>query len=126
MPVIVFPFAPVAWQRVKRSRNGAAYVPTKTRRYKADIALWAAKYFSAPLDGPISISVQFCVKKPNRPKHPKFPITRPDADNFLKGILDGCNGIVWKDDSQVVEIRASKVYADPEIGPMITLFVRPM
>jgi Holliday junction resolvase RusA-like endonuclease len=35
---------------------------------------------------------------------------KPDADNVLKGLKDGCNGIVWKDDAQVVCIELWKAY----------------
>ena len=42
-----------------------------------------------------------------------YPIKRNsgDADNYLK-ILDAFNGIVWVDDSQIVEALVRKVYAD--------------
>ena len=39
------------------------------------------------------------------------PIVRPDLDNYLK-CLDALNGIVWKDDSQVVMITAQKKYGE--------------
>lgn len=35
---------------------------------------------------------------------------RRDVDNMVKLILDGLNGVAWKDDSQVVEISARKMY----------------
>lgn len=31
---------------------------------------------------------------------------RCDIDNLIKAILDSANGIVWKDDAQVVELHA--------------------
>ncbi|VVE78152.1 RusA family crossover junction endodeoxyribonuclease [Pandoraea sputorum] len=37
---------------------------------------------------------------------------KPDADNVLKAIKDGMNGVVYEDDSQVVEIRLHKRYSD--------------
>lgn len=39
------------------------------------------------------------------------PTSRPDADNYLK-IVDALNGIVWIDDSQVVDGRCIKLYSD--------------
>ena len=39
------------------------------------------------------------------------PTTKPDWDNFGK-ITDALNGIVWKDDSQVIDGRVIKRYSD--------------
>jgi Holliday junction resolvase RusA-like endonuclease len=47
------------------------------------------------------------------------PTKKPDADNVLKAICDGMNGVVWKDDVQAVEVRVSKRY-----GPIPGVNVR--
>jgi Holliday junction resolvase RusA-like endonuclease len=39
------------------------------------------------------------------------PATKPDIDNVEKCVFDGLNGVVWKDDVQVVEVRKRKRYA---------------
>ncbi len=39
------------------------------------------------------------------------PTKRPDCDNYLKAALDSCNGIVFRDDSQIVDARVVKAYA---------------
>jgi Holliday junction resolvase RusA-like endonuclease len=39
------------------------------------------------------------------------PIKKPDIDNLAKSILDGINGVIWKDDSQIVSLHITKVYA---------------
>lgn len=39
------------------------------------------------------------------------PRTKPDADNYAKGPLDACKGILWKDDGQVVDLFVSKYYS---------------
>ena len=39
------------------------------------------------------------------------PTGRPDLDNVAKAILDGCNGVVWRDDVLVVDLSVSKRYA---------------
>ena len=46
---------------------------------------------------------------------------KPDADNVLKGLKDGCNGIVWRDDAQVVSIILKKSYAEI---PMAKIAIR--
>jgi Holliday junction resolvase RusA-like endonuclease len=40
------------------------------------------------------------------------PCKKPDIDNLLKIIADGCNGIVYKDDAQIVTVLAKKRYAE--------------
>lgn len=40
-----------------------------------------------------------------------LPTTKPDADNVVKAIFDGCNGVLWRDDVQVVDLRVRKRYS---------------
>lgn len=40
------------------------------------------------------------------------PAKKPDADNVLKAVCDGMNGVVWKDDVQAVDVLLRKVYAE--------------
>ena len=40
-----------------------------------------------------------------------IPIKKPDVDNVLKAVFDGMNGIVWRDDTQAVKVRAEKKYS---------------
>ena len=51
-----------------------------------------------------------------------FPIVPPDIDKLCRGLLDGLNqgvetgkvgdGLIYGDDSQVIELIARKYYAD--------------
>ena len=43
---------------------------------------------------------------------PPTPATRPDLDKLLRSVLDSMQGVALVDDSQVVTIRARKVYGD--------------
>jgi Holliday junction resolvase RusA-like endonuclease len=46
---------------------------------------------------------------------------RPDLDNVIKSVLDGCNGVVFRDDVFVVELSATKYYAEqPGLSVTIT------
>lgn len=38
------------------------------------------------------------------------PTKKPDADNVLKAICDGINGVVWVDDTQAVVVAMRKRY----------------
>ena len=40
-----------------------------------------------------------------------YKTTKPDIDNLLKNLFDCCNGLVWVDDSRIVNImNVNKVY----------------
>jgi Holliday junction resolvase RusA-like endonuclease len=41
-----------------------------------------------------------------------MPTKKPDADNVLKAICDGINGIVFRDDVQVVNVSLSKRFSE--------------
>lgn len=40
-----------------------------------------------------------------------LPKSKPDADNVVKAIFDGLNGVLWRDDVLVVDLRVRKRYA---------------
>lgn len=40
------------------------------------------------------------------------PVTRPDVDNYAKGVLDALSGIVYTDDNIIVDLHVSKHYSD--------------
>lgn len=40
-----------------------------------------------------------------------LPTTKPDADNVVKAVFDGCNGVLWRDDVLVVDLRVQKRYS---------------
>jgi Holliday junction resolvase RusA-like endonuclease len=48
-------------------------------------------------------------------KHTK----KPDLDNVAKAIIDGMNGIIFKDDSQITSLHVTKVYG--EVGKVEVL-----
>lgn len=78
---------------------------------------WAALTRPEPatLDGPILVEVTFTVRKPtSAPKRlTSWPVTRSsgDIDKLLRATLDALTDAgVMRDDSQVVEVTARKVY----------------
>ncbi|WP_460268332.1 RusA family crossover junction endodeoxyribonuclease [Clostridium sp. CTA-17] len=40
------------------------------------------------------------------------PTKKPDVDNIAKIILDSLNGVAYKDDSQIVDLRIIKSYTE--------------
>ncbi len=61
-----------------------------------------------PLEGALTVTLTFCRRAPK--KHGEYPTTRPDVENLAKGLLDSWNGILWRDDSQIVDLELSKRY----------------
>lgn len=45
---------------------------------------------------------------------PEHPIVRPDLDKLARAVNDALTKIVFKDDSQVVQMNIRKVYGFPE------------
>ncbi|WP_445477389.1 RusA family crossover junction endodeoxyribonuclease [Lysinibacillus irui] len=41
-----------------------------------------------------------------------LPTTKPDLDNLIKGIKDGCNKVIWHDDPQIVEMNVRRFYSE--------------
>jgi Holliday junction resolvase RusA-like endonuclease len=39
------------------------------------------------------------------------PTSKPDASNYAKLIEDACNGIIWRDDSQIVDLIVKKRFS---------------
>jgi crossover junction endodeoxyribonuclease RusA len=98
------PLKPVAWQRVKRGAYGQSYVPKKTRLFENSVgfyALQASRGFKFP-KVPLVLTAKFILERPKTSKNP-HPIVRPDLDNYLKALKDGLNGVLFDDDSQVVQ-----------------------
>lgn len=113
------PAAPVAMGRPRVAVRGGrphGYVPARTAQACWEIrqAAIAALGTEPPLAGPVALRVTAYVPAPKslqkRLHGIARPTKRPDLDNLLKTVLDGCSPL-WRDDSQVVDLRGAKVYA---------------
>jgi len=66
--------------------------------------------------GPVRLEVDFYLERPKtvKPEKRPLPIVPPDLDKLVRGVGDGIgqSGMIWGDDSQVVELMARKFYAD--------------
>lgn len=115
---------PVAQGRPKFSTAGGfvkAYDPAKSRNYKDYVRLAAAEHAPASLlEGPIGMMLTIYRSMPKSFSKRKAaaaeagelrPTTKPDVDNYLKGVKDALKGVIWKDDSQVVEVFVQKRYS---------------
>jgi len=69
---------------------------------------------AAPLSGPLSVSVAFILPRPKSVPKGRlgWPATKPDIDKLLRSTLDGLTAVLFGDDSQVVEVAATKRYQE--------------
>ena len=116
---------PVGKQRaryVKRGNFVQTYTPEKTRTYETLIkdAAIEAMGASEPLETPVSLYLYIRVPIPKSYSKRRTeaclnglekPIRKPDSSNILKSVEDGMNGVVYHDDSQIINIHVSKVYS---------------
>lgn len=86
--------------------------------WRQTVAVFARQaYDGPPLDGPLAVRIEFVMPRPaNLPKRRATPpmTKKPDTDKLARAILDALTSVVWRDDSQIVDLHPTKRYA--EIG----------
>jgi Holliday junction resolvase RusA-like endonuclease len=111
---------PVGKQRPRFTKTGRTYTPKKTTDYESQIKAQALSAMgpAEPLETPVAVYIyinhaipssyskkrkEACLNRLERPK-------KPDLDNVAKAYLDAMNGIVYRDDVQVVSLHVTKRY----------------
>ena len=64
----------------------------------------------AILEGPVELEAHFFFARPKSAKKRRGMTVKPDVDKLVRGILDAIQGVIFRDDSQVVSVRATKHY----------------
>lgn len=95
------------------------------KEWRQRVALFASQQFGrAPLAGPLEVWATFVVARPRghyrvgkfahavRDGAPAHPTTKPDATKLFRAAEDALTGVVWLDDSQIVDQHVKKVYGD--------------
>jgi Holliday junction resolvase RusA-like endonuclease len=126
--------------RIGRVGNHARmFTPAKTVAYEQSVssAAHAALSGTPLISGPVSVTMLVeCAVPMSWPKKKRnqaiagqiAPTTKPDIDNVVKAVLDGCNGALWRDDVQVVDLRRVRkrysltpgVTVDVDVGPPLS------
>lgn len=79
------------------------------------------------LTGPVLLTVTFYLPRPKSlPKKVVHCIRRPDLDKLIRGATDALTGVLWKDDSQVIDIQAGKRYAIEDATPRAEFEIVPV
>lgn len=105
--------------------HAVAFDPKESRDYKNWIKLCSTeavkicgwKYTEKQLAVDIEAYFEIPKSKTNKFKQQAMegtirPTIKPDLDNIAKGVLDALNKLIFKDDSQVVELTIKKFYND--------------
>lgn len=78
--------------------------------WRERVALAAHSHADGLMGGPIGIRLKFVMPRPkSTPKRTTPPaVKRPDIDKISRAILDAITGVLIADDSQVVDLHATK------------------
>ena len=98
------------------------YTDKQTLDYEALIKFFAAEAMGStdPLETPVCVFlyIRHAVPQSYSKKRTEAclsgleqPCKKPDIDNIAKTFLDGMNGAIFKDDTQVVDLHVKKVYS---------------
>ena len=95
---------PLALARPRiNTTNRGRYLPSRCQKYLEELRLMVRSvYKDKPAEKPLAVSLHFY--KPVKVTAQKYG----DADNLAKAVLDACNGILYKDDRQIVELHCYK------------------
>lgn len=135
------PGKPVAKQRartVTRGKGGKplpfarTYTPKETASYENLVKVTASQAMNGKeiMSGPLRLTLIFYLPMPSSWSEKRKDealrgeiraTKKPDLDNLEKSIKDGCNKVVWNDDSQVVSVSKDKIYSRDHIGAYVAV-----
>ena len=116
---VTLPITPVPAPRPRVTRWGTYYGKRYTAFRQEASKVIDDQYAGTALSGALEVMIWFYCQKP---KTTKRDCPRGDVDNYTKAILDSCNGKVWEDDTQIINLVARKRWED-EYGPRIELLI---
>mgnify|MGYP000284737306 CR=1 FL=1 len=98
--------------------------PAKTAAYEGLIALAAQRALNGrpQFEGAVHVVLRITHEPPASWSKRKraaalaseiLPTCKPDIDNVLKAVGDGCNGVLWRDDAQIATASVVRRYGEP-------------
>lgn len=76
-------------------------------------------------DAPVRLLVVFYLPRPKSlGRRVTHHTKKPDLDKLVRSVLDGLTGVLFNDDSQVVDLQARKRYAPPDTAPHAVITVQ--
>lgn len=94
---------PVSKARPRFMKNGHTWTPDSTTAWEFTIATYARQAMAkaqwrGPSDACFALRADFHMPTGRR----------VDCDNLVKCVADACNKLIWKDDSQVADLRVKR------------------
>jgi Holliday junction resolvase RusA-like endonuclease len=117
----------------------------KVKPWRQDVAAAAVRYIEGLnvagvgwelLTGPVRLQIMFVLPRPKghwrtgrnahllRDSAPAYPAGKPDISKLVRATEDALTNVVWRDDSQVVELIAAKMYVNGNERPGAHVHVR--
>lgn len=112
-------------ERPRTSKSGTAFTPKKTRDFENKIKEWAKTQGMKAVPFPVHVSLDIW----DEHKDPQIQLLsqlglvysqKGDVDNLGKAVLDGLNGILYKDDKQISKLCTRRTYK-PNSGFSLTV-----
>lgn len=103
--------------------------PRRLKEWRQAIAAAASAWMAengleSPQDGPLALTATFFMPRPKTAAKRLFPAVAPDADKLARSCLDALTGVVYTDDSRVVDLFVQKRYASNS-PPRVEIDIRP-
>lgn len=94
-----------------------------SRDWKTTVSQYALSFrgSSGLMSGPLSLTVEFRMPRPKnhyrangtlKESSPVWHTNAPDATKLLRAVEDALNGVLWRDDRQIVLQSVSKAYGE--------------
>lgn len=106
------------------------YEDQESTDFKSRVAFFAKKSGVEILaEVSIALEIDIYLTRPKKYYSKKYPPSsilcwsRPDTDNFIKGISDALNGIAYSDDAQVSVIKARKMFHEIGGSPRVEISI---
>ena len=122
MHKIIFKIEPVPASRARVTKNGTFYQEPyeQFRKDMARLLMGKLILYSEPLRLDVTffrLIPKSYGKKRRDEMDGKYIVVRPDLDNYEKALYDSMNGVIYIDDSQIVEHTTRKIWVkdDPRI-----------
>ena len=126
--------SPIAWKRAGYTKRGSYILVYDQQKKEKAQTQWLLKgqYGGDILTTPLKLNIIFYLPIPKSVSKKRrremnlgliSAMHKPDIDNLCKFYLDSMNGVIFKDDSQVVFLSAQKKYSD---NPHVLISITPL